>query len=362
MTATILAVEAAIIVNFAWHEHWTFTDRALGAAGAIRRFIRFNAMTAVTSILGSVVVTTLLVETASMAPIVANAISVIALGALNFAGSDRFVFRAAALATVMVVAPGAQASEEAILKAKTAADFASYVASVEARRARELANHEPFLDIERQPPARLAGTLAALQRGAVIVTRSVARDGAAHELSIAGGTINHWRGTVFVPNVGLDQVLKVLQEPQTDKHKQDDVLSSRVVARDADTQKVFLRLRRTKFVTVVYDTEHDVEYRRLDAGRAWSNSISSRIVEIKDAGTPNERALPEGNDSGYMWRLNSYWRYKQLDGGVLVEIESLTLSRGLPAIIGPLIRPMVNSTARESMERTLNSVRARFVS
>ena len=78
---------------------------------------------------------------------------------------------------------------------------------------------------------------------------------------------------------------------------------------------MFLRLRRTKFVTVVYDTEYDVEYRRLGADRAWSNSISSKIVEIENAGTPRERALPEGNDSGYMWRLNSYWRYKQLDGG-----------------------------------------------
>jgi hypothetical protein len=157
-------------------------------------------------------------------------------------------------------------------------------------------------------------------------------------------------------------MLKVLQEPQTDKHKQEDVLSSRVVSRDGDTQKVFLRLRRTKFVTVVYDTEYDVEYRRVGADRAWSNSISTKVVEIENAGTPKERALPEGNDSGFMWRLNSYWRYKQLDDGVLVEIESLTLSRSLPAIVGPLIRPIVNSTARESMTRTLASVRARFSS
>ena len=40
--------------------------------------------------------------------------------------------------------------------------------------------------------------------------------------------------------------------------------------------------------------------------------------------------MPEGDDHGYMWKLNSYWRYKQVDGGVLVEIESLTLSRDLP--------------------------------
>ena len=165
---------------------------------------------------------------------------------------------------------------------------------------------------------------------------------------------------MFVPNVKLDDLLKVLQEPQTDKHKQEDVITSRVVNRDGDSQKVYLRLRRTKFVTVVYDTEYDVDYKRLSPKLALSNSISTKIVEIENAGTPRERALPEGNDHGYMWRLNSYWRYKQVDGGVLVEIESLTLSRDLPAIIGSLIRPIVNSTARESMTRTLASVRARF--
>ncbi|MEO7156946.1 MAG: hypothetical protein ABI039_05250, partial [Vicinamibacterales bacterium] len=260
------------------------------------------------------------------------------------------------------MASTAYASEEATLKPKTTADFAKYVAAVEARRARDITSHEPFLDVERQPPAQAARTIAALKRGEVIVTRGVARDDSSNEVSIEGGLINHWRGTVFVPNVTLDAMLKVLQEPQSDKHKQEDVLSSRVVSRDGDKQKVFLRLRRTKFVTVVYDTEYDVEYKRVDAERAWSNSISTKVVEIENAGTPTERALPEGNDSGFMWRLNSYWRYKQVDGGVLVEIESLTLSRSLPAIIGPLIRPIVTSTARESMTRTLASVRARFSS
>jgi hypothetical protein len=177
---------------------------------------------------------------------------------------------------------------------------------------------------------------------------------------VDGGLVNHWRGTVFVPGVALDHLLKVLQEPQADKHKQVDVISSRVVSRDGDSQKVYLRLRRTKFVTVVYDTEYDVDYLRLTPGRALSNSISTRIVEVEHAGTPRERTLPEGDDHGYMWRLNSYWRYQQVDGGVLVEIESLTLSRDLPPIIGPLIRPIITSTARESMARTLASVRARF--
>jgi len=273
----------------------------------------------------------------------------------------RLFFRAGVFVAAIALASNGYASEEALLTPKTAADFAKYVAAVEARRARDLAANEPFLDIERQPPAQLARTMAALRRGEVIVTRGVARDGSSNEISIDGGLINHWRGTVFVPHVKLDALMRVLQEPQTDKHKQEDVLSSRVVSRDGDSQKVFLRLRRTKFVTVVYDTEYDVDYKRLSGERAFSNSISTKVVEIENAGTPKERALPEGNDHGFMWRLNSYWRYQQLDDGVLVEIESLTLSRSLPAIIGPLIRPIVNSTARESMTRTLASVRARFM-
>ena len=76
----------------------------------------------------------------------------------------------------------------------------------------------------------------------MIVTRGPEpATGSSNEISVDGGLINHWRGTVFVPNVKLDQMLKVLQEPQSDKHKQEDVLSSRVVSRDGDTQKVFLR-------------------------------------------------------------------------------------------------------------------------
>jgi putative flippase GtrA len=362
LVATILAVEVAILINFAWHERWTWRDRpAMNERERWVRLARFNAMTGLTSIAGSVMVTLMLVELLSLSPIVANIISVIALGGLNFAGANTLVFRAAVAVAMLSIASSSLASDEAKLQPKTAQGFAKYVAAVEARRAKEIASHEPFLEFERYPAAQQARVMAALKRGEVYVERGrVSRDQAAAEISIDGGLINHWRGTVFVPDVKLDHLLKVLQEPQADKHKQEDVLSSRVVSRNGDSQKVFLRLRRTKFVTVVYDTEYDVDYKRLAPDRAFSNSISTRIVEIENPGTPRERALPEGDDHGYMWRLNSYWRYKQVDGGVLVEIESLTLSRDLPAIVGPLIRPIVNSTARESMTRTLSSVRARF--
>src|SRR5687767_1186004 len=360
--ATIIAVEMAILINFVWHDRWTWRDRPVPSERERWvRLARFNALTGLTSIAGSVMVTAVLVELLSLSPIVANVISVMALGAFNFAGANTLVFRSAVAIVLLAIGASAFASDEAKLQPKTAQGFAKYVAAVEARRMKEVANNEPFLEFERYSSAQQARVMASLKRGEVFVERGrVSREQAAAEIPIDGGLINHWRGTVFVPNVKLDQLLKVLQEPQADKHKQEDVISSRVVSRDGDSQKVFLRLRRTKFVTVVYDTEYDVDYKRLAADRALSNSISTKIVEIENPGTTRERAHPEGDDHGYMWRLNSYWRYKQIDGGVLVEIESLTLSRDLPPIVGPLIRPIVNSTARESMTRTLASVRARF--
>lgn len=357
LVATLIAVEAAILSNFVWHQRWTFRDRA---GSWLERLIQFNALNAITSIFGSIFLTALFVEVMGLHPVAANIASVVALSAINFISADRLVFRAGAALIVIGLATSAYASEEATLQARTIRDFNKYVAAVESRSIREIKNNEAFLEIDRKPPAERARIMAMLSRGEVYVERGESpRDGSS-EIEIDGGSVNHWRGTVLIPHVTLDQLLKVLQEPQTDQHKQEDVLSSRVVNRDGDTQKVYLRLKRTKFVTVIYDTEYDVEYRRAGAGRAYSNSISTKVVEVENAGTPRERALPEGNDHGYMWRLNSYWRYQQLGDGVLVQVESLTLSRDLPAIIGPLIRPIVTSIAKETMARSLASVRARF--
>ena len=364
LAATAIAVEAAILTNYWWHARWTWRDRpASHARERWLRLARFNALTAVTSIAGSVIVTVMLVESAGLSPILANAASVFILSLVNFIAAHTLVFRATAMTMALVMATSASAEPlEAILQAKTAQDFTRYAAAVESRIDRELRQNEPFLDIERQPAAQLAKTMAALRRGEVVVSRAVARDGAASEIEVDGGMINHWRGTVYVPKVKLEVLLKTLQEPQSDKHKQEDVLSSRVVATGENSQKLFLRLRRTKLITVVYDTEYDTTYRRVASDRALSNSISTRIVEVENAGTPQERALPEGNDHGFMWRLYSYWRYKQVGDGVIVEVESLTLSRNLPFLIGALLRPVVNSTARDSITRTLTSMRVRFAS
>jgi hypothetical protein len=64
-----------------------------------------------------------------------------------------------------------------------------------------------------------------------------------------------------------------------------------------------------------------------------------------------------GDDRGFLWRLNAYWRYEAVPGGVIAECESVSLSRDVPFGLGLVAGPIIRSTARESMERTLESLR-----
>ena len=74
---------------------------------------------------------------------------------------------------------------------------------------------------------------------------------------------------------------------------------------------------------------------------------------MKNAGQVNERLLPVGRDSGYLWRASNFTRFTEREGGVYVEMESLGLSRGFPPFLGWLIEPIARRLGRESIERSL---------
>jgi hypothetical protein len=176
--------------------------------------------------------------------------------------------------------------------------------------------------------------------------------------SIPGAKIHHWAGSIFVPNVTIDAVLERLKRNAgRESEFYDDVTASRLIARDGDRLSVFMKLRRTKVITVTYNTEHAVEYRKLSASRASARSVATKIAELEGAGTASEREKPAADDSGFLWRLNAYWRYEAVPGGVLIECESVSLSRAVPFFARLIANPIVDGIARDSLERTLHSLR-----
>ena len=172
-----------------------------------------------------------------------------------------------------------------------------------------------------------------------------------------GALVHHWRGAVFIPGVTVRQLLVELQSHAPE---QEDVLRSSILERGPDRMRVYMRLQRRKIVTATYNTEHVVTFTRFGATRAASVSTATRIAEVSDPDTPDERELPLGDDRGFLWRLNSYWRYEEVAGGVIAECESISLSREVPSFVRYVVSPLVESTARESMERTLVTLRARW--
>jgi len=172
--------------------------------------------------------------------------------------------------------------------------------------------------------------------------------------------VHHWVGRVFVPGVELNALLKELQAPSSRRWMPPEVRSLRVHGDGLGGLRVAMRVERDSLVDVTYDIEHLVRYTRYPAGHATSRSVSRRIVQVDDPGTATEHGLPQGDDLGFLWRLNAYWRYVPVDGGVLVECESLALSRSVPAVVRPLAARLIDRVSRESLESTLGALRDGF--
>ena len=78
----------------------------------------------------------------------------------------------------------------------------------------------------------------------------------------------------------------------------------------------------------------------------------------KTQAKPDEKLNREGNDNGFLWRMNTYWRFEEKDGGTYIESQSISLTRDIPTGLGWMIGPYVNSVPRESLTFTLDRTRS----
>jgi len=260
-----------------------------------------------------------------------------------------------AVAVVLLLSGATVAA--ATLTPAAIAGWGTYVAATERRIGRELAAGDRFLALDFA--ARASANRRALLGGAVLVDQVESTDDQGRAIDVPSALVHHWRGAIFIPGVKLPELLEKLQSGAP-AARQEDVLQSKVLERRPDGMRVFLRIQRTKFVTVVYNTEHTVTFRRVSSARATSASTATKIAEVESPNTPQERELRSGDDRGFLWRWNSYWRYEDVGTGVIAECESVSLSRDVPSVLWYLVGPWIRSTARESMERTLVTMRGRF--
>lgn len=238
---------------------------------------------------------------------------------------------------------------------RTTEAFNQYIAAAEERITHERGS--AFLRMEALPPSEKAQFAERLKRGEIMIEKE--RNGTT---DIPGGLIHDWVGTVLIPSTTVAQVIALIRDyNHTASYYSPDVTASRLISAKGDDLHVFMRLRKHKVITVVLDTEYDVHYGRVDAAHQYSLSRSTRISEIENPGEAKEHALPVGHDHGFMWRLNSYWSFEQVQDGVIVQCEAISLTRDIPTGLAWMVGPFVNSIPRESLEFTLSATRAAFV-
>ena len=351
--ATLIAVELAILQNFAWHQRWTWSNRPIfDSRDMLSRLVRFHALNGLVSLIGNVLITTALVRLGTD-PIAANAVAILACSIVNFVASDRLVFRTSVIAILLAGMPSATmtASDDYLMtiadgpKPTTLAAWDKYVATVDAR----YQNAQSFfvLDAKGVKNWRQQATAGSVPMAEI------------DPPGVPDGKLHHWAGAIYVPKTTVEAVVKRMQDKAgRESEFYQEVKASKLLEREGDRLRVFMRLHRGAYgMSATFNSEHAVEYRRLGPTRASSRSVSTKMAELADPGTPNEREKPAGKDTGFLWRLNAYWRFEQMGDGVLIECESVSLSRSVPLLVRPFITGVVEGIAEESLAGTLKSLR-----
>lgn len=232
------------------------------------------------------------------------------------------------------------------LKAPTVSAFDGYVWQAEVRISLEERSHDRFLHLDANSNARL-------RQGEILVEPI-----GEVPTEIPNGLVHDWVGIVFIPGATLAQTLSLVQDyDRLARFYNPEVLSSRLLSRSGNDFRMTMRVRKHKAVTVVLDADYQVHYGALDATHRFSESRSTRMEEVADHGTANERMLPESDSHGFLWRLNTYWRFVEVADGVYVQCEAISLTRDVPAGLGWLIGPFILNIPRESLQFTLDSTR-----
>lgn len=262
------------------------------------------------------------------------------------------------LVVLGLLAVAVKASPERLfsLRQATIEAFGKYVVKTEAQNTTSL-REGPFLWADSLSEKERTAAMAKLRAGEVQMRR-LSKDPDGGNLNVPGGMIHDWEGIIFIPGVKIDDVLSILQD--YDHHASyysPDVEKARIESRNGNEFRVFLRFRRHNIVTVVLDTEHRVTYFRDSPAKAHSRSSATRIAQVEDPGGSKEKEKAPGEDDGYLWRMETWWRMEERDGGVYVQNQVVTLTRDIPTGLAWLIEPFITNIAKETLEFTLQATR-----
>jgi len=223
------------------------------------------------------------------------------------------------------------------------AAFNTYTQSIESRLVQQHRSSNNFLPVDSNPQA-----LARLRSGELILENLTPQ-----HAETSGSLLHHWRGTAFAPGASAADFEHLLTNFNAyPKAFSPEVLQANLISQQNGHTFATMRVRQRHVITVLMDTAYDITAGNLDAHHGYSISRSTSISELDPK---TSRALSPSEEHGFLWRLNTYWSYEERDGGLYLQIESVSLTRAIPTGLGWAVRPYVESIPRESLDFTLHS-------
>jgi hypothetical protein len=255
------------------------------------------------------------------------------------------------LAAILLLVNAARV-QATVLRSETAQAFDHYVQLTEAESKQRMRPGK-FLWIDQHPRAK-----SQLWLGQPLIQAHKTLDHG-EEIDVPDGLVQDWIGDMFLPGVTLNKVREILQDYANYKvYFKPEVIESRAVKHEGDRFEVFLRLYKKQVLTVVLNTTYSVEYGMLDPAHVYVDSRSTDIREVKDPKKKKyDEEQPAGEGYGFLWRINSYWRFEQADNGVYAELEAVSLSRDIPLGLGFILKGFVERFPQQSMENTMQGLR-----
>jgi hypothetical protein len=181
-------------------------------------------------------------------------------------------------------------------------------------------------------------------------------------VAVPSGLIHHWIGAIFLPSVRTFDVLAVLQDYDSyaELYKP-AMINSKLLSHKPDEFSYRLKLVQKSFgIKAGLLGEFRTTYFHLNERAGYSITEATQLVELQNPGSPSEKPLSMSASHGYIEKVFTIVRYRQFDSGVSVEVESLTLSRGVPASIRWLIAPIIERFSREAMTGTMEKLSGRI--
>jgi len=175
---------------------------------------------------------------------------------------------------------------------------------------------------------------------------------------VSGARLHDWRATAIVPGARAQDLLAVLRDyNHLARYYAPEVLASRSLTVSGDRATIAMRFRKHRILTVVLDAQFATQSALNAHRRGYSISRSTHIWQIDSPGSERERRRTEGDDDGFLWRLNSYWNFEETPEGLFIACEAVSLTRDVPSGLGWLITPIIQDVPRDSLEFTLTATR-----